>query len=157
LESYQIQSLLEMLIISGSVLGGLAIAALTWVKTRAHIGGRKDVTRLTESVDGLRDSVEAMRAELGDMSDRLEFAERILGRISDICLDVGRASHGYDITSSYGHGLRFRHRFIHGHDLAVDQRQIGRLLLRAGPERDPVRRRPLTGRAVPLDGRRAGR
>jgi hypothetical protein len=84
LESYQIQSLLEMLIISGSVLGGLAIVALTWVKTRGHIGGRKDVTGLTESVDGLRDSVEGMRAELGDMSDRLEFAERMLARISDI-------------------------------------------------------------------------
>ncbi len=84
MESYQIQSLLEMLIVSGSVLGGLAIVALTWIKTRGHIGARRDIARLTESVDGLRDSIEGMRAELGDVSDRLEFAERMLTRISDV-------------------------------------------------------------------------
>jgi len=82
MESYDIRSILETLIIAGSVLGSLGIASWAWVKGRSRIGS-KDVTRLTESVDAVRDSVESMRLELGEVSDRLEFTERMLSQVAD--------------------------------------------------------------------------
>jgi hypothetical protein len=82
MESYDIRAILETLIIAGSVLGSMGIVAWAWIRGRTRIGS-KDVARLTESVDALRDSVEGMRAELGDVCDRLDFTERILAQVAD--------------------------------------------------------------------------
>jgi hypothetical protein len=81
MEPYQIQSVLESLIITAGVIGGLLIVSRTWVKTRLSKGGA-DVIQLAESVDRLRDSVEGMREELGDVADRLEFTERVLAKVA---------------------------------------------------------------------------
>jgi hypothetical protein len=82
MEPYQIQSVLESLIITAGVIGGLLIVSRTWVKTRLSKGGA-DVIQLAESVDRLRDSVEGMREELGDVADRLEFTERVLAKVAE--------------------------------------------------------------------------
>ena len=82
MESWQIMSLLETLIISGSVLGALGIITWGFVKKRTSLG-KGGMTGLADSVNALRESVEGMRDELGDMSDRLEFTERVLTRVAD--------------------------------------------------------------------------
>ncbi len=82
MESYQIQSVLEMVIISVSTISALWIVTRAWIGRRSRIGGA-DVTRLTESVDRLRESVEGMRVELGDVGERLEFTERMLAQLAD--------------------------------------------------------------------------
>lgn len=82
MESYDIRSILETLIAAGSVLGSLGIVAWAWVRGRTRIGN-KDVARLAGSVEALRDSVEGMRVELGEVSDRLEFTERMLAQVAD--------------------------------------------------------------------------
>jgi len=80
MEAWQIAQLLEMLIVSGAVVSSLGILAWAWVKRRPH-SSSGDIGRLTDSVETLRESVEAMRAELGDVSDRLDFTERMLARV----------------------------------------------------------------------------
>jgi hypothetical protein len=82
MEPHQIRDVLEMLIITAGVVGGLFIVSRTWVKTRLSRGGG-DVTQLTESVDRLRESVEGMREELGDVADRLDFTERVLAKVAE--------------------------------------------------------------------------
>jgi outer membrane murein-binding lipoprotein Lpp len=82
MEPYQIQSVLESLIITAGVVGGLFIVSRTWVKTRLSRAGG-DVTQLTESVDQLRESVEGMREELGDIADRMDFTERVLSKVAE--------------------------------------------------------------------------
>jgi len=82
MESYQIQNVVEMLIISVSSITALWIVTRAWIGRRGRIGGA-DVTRLTESVERLRESVEGMRMELGDVGERLEFTERVLAQLAD--------------------------------------------------------------------------
>jgi hypothetical protein len=82
MEAWQIAQLLEMLIVSGAVVGSLGIIAWAWVKRRPH-SASGDIGRLTDSVENLRESVEAMRVELGDVSDRLDFTERMLARVAE--------------------------------------------------------------------------
>ncbi len=82
MEGWQVAQLLEMLIVSGAVVGSLGIVAWAWVKRRSHTSGG-DINRIADSVETLRESVEGMRAELGDVSDRLDFTERMLARVVD--------------------------------------------------------------------------
>jgi hypothetical protein len=82
MEPYQVRAILEMLIVTTGVISGLLIVSRAWVKTRLSKGGG-DVTQLAESVDRLRESVEGMREELGDIADRMEFTERVLGKVAE--------------------------------------------------------------------------
>lgn len=82
MEGYQIANLLELLIIAGGSLGGLAIVAWAWVSRRSALG-KGEMRRMLESVETVRESVEAMRAEVGELSDRLEFTERMMARIAE--------------------------------------------------------------------------
>ena len=82
MESWQIMNLLEMVIIAGSVLGGLGMLTWAWSKRRPTLG-KGELASLTESVETLRESVDGMRADLVDVSDRIEFAERVLSRVAD--------------------------------------------------------------------------
>lgn len=82
MEGYQIQSLLEMLIVTTGTLTGLWIVVRVWSQRRSRVGG-PDMTRLSESVDKMRESVEQMRDELADVGERLEFTERMLARLAD--------------------------------------------------------------------------
>jgi hypothetical protein len=82
MESYQIQNVIEMLIISISSLSALWIVTRAWIGRRGRIGA-PDLARLTESVDRLRETVEGMRVEVGDVGERLEFTERVLAQLAD--------------------------------------------------------------------------
>lgn len=82
MEGYQVQSILEMLIATAGTLTGLWIIARAWTQRRG-VGDSKEIGRLTESVDGMRQSMEQMRDELIDISERLEFTERMLARLGE--------------------------------------------------------------------------
>ena len=89
MESWQIMNLLEMVIIAGSVLGALGMLTWAWSKRRPTLG-KGELASLTASVETLRESVEGMRADLVDVSDRLDFAERVLSRVADGAAADGR-------------------------------------------------------------------
>lgn len=82
MEGYQVQSILETLIVAAGTLTGLWIVARAWTQRRG-VGGGKDLMRLAESVEKMRDSVDQMRDEMIDVSERLDFAERMLARLGD--------------------------------------------------------------------------
>lgn len=82
MEGYQIQSLLELLIVTTGTLTGLWIVVRVWTQRRSRAGGA-DITRMSESIDKMRESVEQMRDELVDVGERLEFTERVLARLAE--------------------------------------------------------------------------
>ena len=82
MEGYQIQSIIEMLIVTSGTLTGLWIVARAWAHRRSPVA-QKEVGRLTESVEKMRESVDHMREDLMDVSERLEFTERMLARLGD--------------------------------------------------------------------------
>ena len=81
MQGYQIENVIEMLITAVSVLTGLWIVSRIWIHRRGRQPG-PELSHLTESVQALRDSVEAMRGDLVDVADRLDFTERTLARFS---------------------------------------------------------------------------
>lgn len=83
MEPYQIQSILEMLIVTAGGLTGLWIVARAWTHRRAGGTRSKEITGLTESVDKMRESLEQMRDDLLEVSERLDFTERVLARLGE--------------------------------------------------------------------------
>lgn len=82
MEPYQIRDLAEMMIISGTFLASLFMVTRVFISRRTRIG-REELKKLIDSVDGLRESVEGMRLDMGDVSERLDFTERVLARMAD--------------------------------------------------------------------------
>jgi hypothetical protein len=82
MEPYQIRDLAEMVIISGTFLASLFMITRVFISRRARIG-REDLKQLVESVNGLRESVDGMRLDVGDITERLDFTERVLARMAD--------------------------------------------------------------------------
>ena len=82
MEPYQIRQLAEMLIISGTFLASLFMITRVFISRRARLG-KEDLKKLIESVDGLRESVDGMRLDVGDISERLDFTERVLSRMAE--------------------------------------------------------------------------
>ena len=82
-EPYQVQSIVESLIIAGAFVSALGILSWTWVKTRAAKYGAVETAKLAESVGLLHDRVDSLQEELGYAHERLDFAERVLTRIAD--------------------------------------------------------------------------
>lgn len=83
MEPYQIQSIVESLIIAGGFVSALGILSWTWVKTRTMKYGSGDVAKLTESVTQLHERMDNLQEELGYVHERLDFAERVLTRVAD--------------------------------------------------------------------------
>jgi hypothetical protein len=82
MESYQIAQVLIALITAGGVLGGLGIVSWAWVRRRPQIGP-SEIARITDSIEGLRESVDGMRDDIGEVFDRLDFNERVLSQLAD--------------------------------------------------------------------------
>jgi hypothetical protein len=82
MEGYQIQNVLETLIITMGSLTGLWLVTRVFIAKRLR-GGGPDAAQLTGSVDRLRESIEGMREELGDVTERLDFNERVLARMAE--------------------------------------------------------------------------
>jgi len=82
MEPYQIENVLELLITAAASLTALWMILRVWTSRRSHIGSG-DLQKIAEAMQGLRDSVDSMRLEVGDMSERLEFTERMLAQIAN--------------------------------------------------------------------------
>lgn len=79
---YYVANLLEILIYAVSGLTGLWIVSRIFVVRRQRLPDA-DLHKVREALDGLRDAVDAMRLDMGDIAERLEFTERVLGQIAD--------------------------------------------------------------------------
>ncbi len=71
-------------------LGAIKIIVSGWIRRKemaAGGAGGEEIEKLTDAVEALREETAYMRdqlgAEISDMHDRLEFAERLLTRGSD--------------------------------------------------------------------------
>ncbi len=77
-------SLTVLFIIFAAVIGsGVMMAILTWVFMRIRSlesggGGRAEIARLTEEVDSLRAELHATHSDINDLTERLDFTERLL-------------------------------------------------------------------------------
>jgi len=68
-------------------LGGLGVFSLIGLRMllayrtrRAELGAGGHDTRLEEMVDALRDEVQLLRGEVGELHERVDFTERLLAR-----------------------------------------------------------------------------
>lgn len=82
MEPYQIENVLEMLITAVAGLTALWMITRLWVHRRGQVGSG-DLKKVAEAIDSLRDSVDSMRLEVGDVSERLEFTERMLAQLAN--------------------------------------------------------------------------
>lgn len=69
-------------------LGAIKIFVSAWIRRKELSAGGDNIDKLVEAVDSLREETAYMRdhlgAEISDMHERLEFAERMLTRgVSD--------------------------------------------------------------------------
>jgi len=54
-----------------------------WLRSkteRLQLAGRDDVERLAEAVEALHDRIQYLQEEIGQVDERLDFAERLLSR-----------------------------------------------------------------------------
>jgi hypothetical protein len=82
MESYQIQDLLQMLIVTGGTLTGLWIIARTVILRKSNPAGG-DTARLQESVETLQEHVRRLQDDVVDLTERLDFTERVLARLGE--------------------------------------------------------------------------
>ena len=65
-------------------LGAIQIIASAWIRKKELTAGEGEIDKLIEAVDALRSETAYMRdhigAEISDVHERLEFAERMLTR-----------------------------------------------------------------------------
>jgi hypothetical protein len=80
-EPYQIVDIVQMVVTAAALISGLGIVAWAWTRRRAGAPSR-EIAGLTESIQALRESVEELRHDVADMTDRLDFTERALARLS---------------------------------------------------------------------------
>jgi hypothetical protein len=66
--------------IGSMVLIGMKLRYSHLRQMRLGQGGREDVGRLAEDVTAMRDELQLMRQDIGDLYERIEFAERLLAR-----------------------------------------------------------------------------
>jgi hypothetical protein len=74
--------LLAVLSMGVFVLVGMKI----WLKhkiDRQRLEGSEEVDRLAEVIDSLHDQIQLVREDLGDLQERVDFAERLLTRGED--------------------------------------------------------------------------
>ena len=74
-----VAALFAVLTIGTMALVGLKMI-LNYRAARLSTGHDPRVERLTETVEHLRDQVEAQRGEIGELHERVDFAERMLAK-----------------------------------------------------------------------------
>ena len=82
MEPYQIENVLELLITAAAGLTALWMITRLWISRRGQVGSG-DLKKVVEAIQNLRDSVDSMRLEVGDVSERLEFTERMLAQLAN--------------------------------------------------------------------------
>lgn len=73
-----IAPLTALLGLGGFILIGMKMRYTHLQRTRHGAAGEEEMERLTDLVEGLRDEVRTLREDHVDLSERLDFAERML-------------------------------------------------------------------------------
>ncbi len=66
-----------------TLCGSALLGWRMWLRSkteRANITGRDDIERVIEAVDALHDRVHVMHEEIGELNERVDFAERLLSK-----------------------------------------------------------------------------
>jgi len=64
-----------------TICGSILIGARMWLRSKAdrlNLAGRDDIERLTEAVDNLHERMQFVQDEIGELHERVDFAERLL-------------------------------------------------------------------------------
>ena len=64
-----------------TICGSTLIGWRLWLRSkteRMNLAGRDDIERLAEAVDGLHERMQFMQDEIGELHERVDFAERLL-------------------------------------------------------------------------------
>jgi hypothetical protein len=71
-------------LIAMALIGGIFLTGLKAIIRARRQGGSQDaVLRLADAVERLEDQVSRMRLEQGELAERVDFAERLLGRATE--------------------------------------------------------------------------
>jgi len=79
---------LLLAVISGTTMGvaffgSILLGWRMWLRSkteRLKLAGRDDIERLIEAVDTVHERMHLMQEEMGELQERLDFAERLLGK-----------------------------------------------------------------------------
>lgn len=82
MDSYQIRDVLELLIYSGTFLASLFMVTRVWMSRRAQVKSG-DLVQLIDAVERLRESVDGVRLDMGDLTERIDFTERVLAQMAE--------------------------------------------------------------------------
>ena len=64
-----------------TICGSILIGARMWLRSKAdrlNLAGRDEFERLTEAVDNLHERMQFVQDEIGELHERVDFAERLL-------------------------------------------------------------------------------
>lgn len=81
MEIAALETVMVSLVVAGTFLTTVVLVLKAW--TRRGSVGRREAADLLEAMDTLTHSIDEMRGEVSDISDRLEFAERLLTRVAE--------------------------------------------------------------------------
>lgn len=71
-------------LIAIALIGGIFLTGLkAIIRARRRDASQDDVLRLAEAVERLEDQVSEMRLQQGELAERVDFAERLLGRATE--------------------------------------------------------------------------
>lgn len=71
-------------LITIALIGGIFLVGLrAIIAARRRAGSQDDILRLAEAVERLEDQVSEMRLQQGELAERVDFAERLLGRATE--------------------------------------------------------------------------
>lgn len=78
-------------LIAIALIGGIFLTGLkAIIRARRRDASQDDVLRLAEAVERLEDQVSEMRLQQGELAERVDFAERLLGRATEAVPREGR-------------------------------------------------------------------
>jgi hypothetical protein len=66
-----------------TLFGSALLGWRMWLRSkteRMNLAGRDDIERLIEAVDALHERVHFMQEEMGELNERVDFAERLLSK-----------------------------------------------------------------------------
>lgn len=69
--------------LGGTLCGSALLGWRMWLRSKAErlqLTGRDDIERLVEAVDALHDRVQYLQEEMGELGERVDFAERLLSK-----------------------------------------------------------------------------
>jgi len=82
IELATLETVLLSMVGAGTFLITVILVTRAWTKRATALSSR-EASQLLEGVDGLTNAIDDLRADVSEISDRLEFTERLLTRVAE--------------------------------------------------------------------------